>query len=259
MSDDDLIGMAPVVGLNALQLNELDDVERDVAGASSDVQRDFRSEVRATHEAMAAMSAATAVAPPAALRERILAAAHAETTWIRAEPPAGAEMPSTTDETYTATVHQIHARRRRATIAATLAAAVVAIAIGAVGWIIGASSGPSSTSPTADQVFAAKDVRSSSGAVATGTATVTYSHNADAGVLVMNDVPPPKPGTVYQMWLTTPNGMTSAGTMTDKDVAPSTTAVIPGMGDASALSFTVEPPGGSAQPTGAVVASLPLR
>ncbi len=140
------------------------------------------------------------------------------------------------------------------------AAAIVAVAIGAVGWVVGAnlSSDNEPQQTTAQQVFDAKDIRTSSGSVATGRATVAYSESADAGVLVMNDVPPPKSGTVYQMWLVGPEGATSAGTMTDKDVAPSTTAVIPHIGNAKSLAFTVEPPGGSTTPTSSFVAELPL-
>ncbi|SKZ94058.1 disfunctional anti-sigma-K factor [Mycobacteroides abscessus subsp. abscessus] len=136
----------------------------------------------------------------------------------------------------------------------------MAVAIGAVGWVVGAnlSSDNEPQQTTAQQVFDAKDIRTSSGSVATGRATVAYSESADAGVLVMNDVPPPKSGTVYQMWLVGPEGATSAGTMTDKDVAPSTTAVIPHIGNAKSLAFTVEPPGGSTTPTSSFVAELPL-
>jgi anti-sigma-K factor RskA len=41
-------------------------------------------------------------------------------------------------------------------------------------------------------------------------------------------------------------------------VAPSTTAVLPDLGNSKALKFTVEPGSGSTQPTGQVVAELPL-
>ena len=55
---------------------------------------------------------------------------------------------------------------------------------------------------TAEQIFAAPDVRTVSGEIPTGgTATVVFSHDRNAGVLVMNNVPPPTEGTVYQMWL----------------------------------------------------------
>jgi anti-sigma-K factor RskA len=77
-------------------------------------------------------------------------------------------------------------------------------------------------------------------------------------VLVMNDVPPPAPGTVYQMWLVSPSGDSSAGTMDAKAVAPSTTAVLENLGNSTKLKFTVEPGTGSTQPTGAVIAELPL-
>ena len=53
---------------------------------------------------------------------------------------------------------------------------------------------------------------------------------SNAGVLVMNNVPPPSQGTVYQMWLLGANGPTSAGTMDTAAVAPSTTATLPNLG-----------------------------
>ncbi|MGV9711573.1 anti-sigma factor [Gordonia sp. NPDC003424] len=250
--DDELLDIAAAVGLDAVHGAELDDVHRALDSAPDEVRAEFEQQVQATREAMARVSDVTATAPPATLRERVMAAAHDESSSDTATPVPGAELPDTG-----ATVTPIHTRRRR--IAYLAAAVVAAIAIGALGWVIGASSNSGETQPpTAEQVFSAKDVRTASGDVATGHATVTYSPSEDAGVLVMNDVPPPKPGTVYQMWLSGPDGMTSAGTMSQADVAPSTTAVINGLHDATALAFTVEPPGGSAQPTGPVVAELPL-
>ena len=81
-------------------------------------------------------------------------------------------------------------------------------------------------------MFAADDVRTVSGAMpAGGTATVVYSREKNAGVLVMNNVPPPSSGTVYQMWLMGDNGAKLAGTMDAKAVAPSTTAVIREIGN----------------------------
>jgi anti-sigma-K factor RskA len=60
------------------------------------------------------------------------------------------------------------------------------------------------------------------------------------------------------MWLISDKGPESAGTMDAKAVAPSTTAVLPDLGSSKALAFTVEPPGGSAQPTSPVFAELAL-
>ena len=46
--------------------------------------------------------------------------------------------------------------------------------------------------------------------------------------------------------------------MDAKAVAPSTTAVLPDLGDSQTLAFTVEPGSGSAEPTGPAFAELPL-
>jgi anti-sigma-K factor RskA len=118
---------------------------------------------------------------------------------------------------------------------------------------------PAPSPSMAEQVFAAPDVRTVSGQIPTGgTATVMFSRDRNAAVLVMNNVAPPAPGTVYQMWLIGDKGPESAGMMDAKAVAPSTTAVLPNLGDSHMLAFTVEPPGGSAQPTSQPFAKLSL-
>jgi anti-sigma-K factor RskA len=60
------------------------------------------------------------------------------------------------------------------------------------------------------------------------------------------------------MWLIGDRGPQSAGTMDAKAVAPSTTAVLPDLGDSQTLAFTVEPGGGSVMPTSPAFAELPL-
>ncbi len=230
----DLMALATPYALHALTESEHADVERQLAAAPPEVAEAFAAEVRAVHETMALVSAATAVEPPAPLRDRLLATV--------ADDP----------------VRQLSSKRAnrwRTTILA--AAAILAIGLGALG--VGYVLRPAPTTSTAEQVFAAPDVRTVSGDIpGGGTATLVFSHEKDAGVLVMNNVPPPKPGTVYQMWLVGDNGPQSAGTMDDKAVAPSTTAVLPDLGDSQTLAFTVEPGGGSAMPTSPVFAQLPL-
>ena len=85
-----------------------------------------------------------------------------------------------------------------------------------------------------------------------------FSRDRNAGVLVMNNVPPPSPGTVYQMWLIDAKGPTSAGTMDTAAVAPSTKATLDHLGASTTLAFTVEPGTGSPQPTGKILAALQL-
>ncbi len=230
----DLIALATPYALHAMTDAELADVERQVAASPPDVAAAFAAEVRAVHETMAVMSAATAVEPPAPLRDRLLATV--------ADDPVRQLQPKP-------------AKRWRTTILAS--AAALAIGLGALG--LGLSLRPPPPTSTAEQVFAAPDVRTVSGPIPTGgTATLVFSHEKDAGVLVMNNVAPPQPGTVYQMWLLGEGSPKSAGTMDAKAVAPSTTAVLPDLGTSRSLAFTVEPGSGSAQPTSAPFAELPL-
>ena len=230
-TDPDLIALATPYALHAVPETELADIERRVSSAPPDVAQAFDDEVRAVRETMAAVSAATAVEPPHQLRDRLL-------TEVSSDP-----------------VRVLRPKRWHTIVLA--AAAALVIGLGALG--VGMALRPTPSPSTAEQVFAAPDVRTVSGPIPSGgTATVVFSREKKAGVLVMNNVAPPRPGTVYQMWLIDAKGPHSAGTMDAKNVAPSTTAVLPDLGDSQTLAFTVEPPGGSAQPTSAPFAKLPL-
>jgi anti-sigma-K factor RskA len=220
--------------LHAVPEAELADIERRVAAEPPAVAQAFDDEVRAVRETMAVVSAATAVEPPDQLRDRLL-------TEVSSDP-----------------VRALRPRIKRWQAAVLAAAAALVIGLGALGLGMALRPAPSPPS-TAEQVFAAPDVRTVTGQIPTGgTATVVFSREKNAGVLVMNNVAPPAPGTVYQMWLIGDKGPESAGTMDAKAVAPSTTAVLPDLGSSKALAFTVEPPGGSAQPTSPVFAELRL-
>lgn len=233
-STPDLIALATPYALHATTDSDRAEIERQLADAPPEVAAAFFAEVRAVHETMAFISAATAVEPPPTMRDRLLATV--------ADDPVR-QLPTR------------RANRWRTTILA--AAAVLAIGLGALG--VGIAMRPAPTTSTAEQIFAAPDVRTVFGEIpGGGTATLVFSHEKDAGVLVMNNVPPPKAGTVYQMWLVGDKGPQSAGTMDAEAVAPSTTAVLPDLGDSQTLAFTVEPGGGSVMPTSPAFAELPL-
>lgn len=235
--DNDLIDLATPYALHAVSDAERDDIEARVAAARPYTADTFFDEVRAIREAMSTVTAITALDPPPELRERILAAVASDNVTA---------LPSRSKE---------HSRQR----GLFAVAAALLIGLGAVG--IGIAIRPSSAPPvsTAQEIFTAPDVRTITGEIPTGgQATLVFSHDRNAGVLVMNNVAPPTAGTVYQMWLVNDKGVTSAGVMDAKAVAPSTTAVLPDLGDSTALAFTVEPGSGSTQPTGQVFAKLPI-
>ncbi|PRC45328.1 anti-sigma factor [Mycobacterium sp. ITM-2017-0098] len=239
-ADDDLLSFATVYALHALTEPEAADVDRRLGEAPAEVAEAFADEVRAVRETMAVIASATAVEPPAQLRTDLL-------RQIVDDPIRTLPVRAPTAQP----------RSRRWSAAVLAGAAAVVIGLAAVG--VGIALRPAQTPSTAEQIFAAPDVRTVSGEIpGGGTATVVFSRAKNAGVLVMNNVAPPEQGSVYQMWLVGADGPHSAGTMDAEAVAPSTTAVLPDLGASQTLAFTVEPPGGSTQPTSPVFAELPL-
>ncbi|BBX57166.1 Anti-sigma-K factor RskA [Mycobacterium shottsii] len=228
-TDFQLLELATPYALDAVSDEERLDIERRLGAAPAPVAAAFDEEVRSVRETMSVVSAATAAQPPPELRQALLAAA---------EPAQSRRQP----------------RWRTAVFAS---AAAISVGLGAFG--LGVLTRPSASPTVAEQVLAAPDVQTVSGRLGGGTATVMFSRDRNAGVLVMNNVPPPSPGTVYQMWLVDAKGPTSAGTMRPTAVTPSTKATLTDLGDSTTLAFTVEPGTGSTKPTGTVLAELPLR
>ena len=226
-TDFELLELATPYALNAISDTEHAAIDRQLAAAPAAIAAAFHDEVRAVRETMALVSATTAAEPPARLRTAVLTAVQPE-------------------------------MERRSRWRTALLAAAAAIVVGLAAFGAGIALRPTSTPTTAEQIMAAPDVRTVSRQLAGGLATVVYSRDRNAGVLVMNNVPPPSQGTVYQMWLLSDKGPQSAGTMNTAAVTPSTTHMLGGLGNSSVLAFTVEPGNGSPQPTGKIFAELPL-
>ena len=223
----ELLELATPYALNAISDSERAAIDRQLAAAPTTVADAFGDEVRAVRETLALISAATAAEPPDRLRAAVLAGAQADT-----------------------------ARRSRWRTAVLAAAAAIVVALAAFG--AGIALRPPPAPATAEQIMAAPDVRSVSADLAGGKATVVFSRDMNAGMLVMNNVPPPSLGTVYEMWLVGDKGPVSAGTMDTTAVTPSTTHMFTDLGHSSVLAFTVEPGNGSPQPTGKIFAKLSL-
>jgi Anti-sigma-K factor rskA len=226
-TDFELLELATPYGLHAVSEAERAEIDRRVAAAPSAVAAAFADEVRAVRDTMAVLSAATTAEPPAQLRAAVLAAVKPE-------------------------------KRRQSSWRTRAFASAAAVAIGLASFGLGVMTRPHPTPTVAEQVMSARDMKSVSRPLATGTATVMFSLDRNAGVLVMNNVPPPSPGTVYQMWLIGAKGPRSAGTMGAAAVQPTTMATLDNIDTCRMLAFTVEPGSGSAQPTTPILAELPL-
>lgn len=241
---DHLLDDAAVYALDACDPHDRAAVRRARAHADPADRELFDTAVAEHRETLSRIAVADAVpAPPGLLT----------TIWDRID---GAPTPGA--QTDGAAVTALADRRGRWTagLAAAAAAAVLVVGGFAVGTLVSGDQPAPLTGSSA--VVDAPDVRTTVAEVAGGSATVLYSRQADAAVLVMNDIPAPAEGTVYQLWLLGPDDPAQAvGMMGPDDVAPSTQALVDRVDTATALGISVEPPGGSPAPSD-LVAQIPL-
>jgi hypothetical protein len=223
----ELLELATPYALHAISDAERAAVDRQLGAAATPVANAFSAEVSAIRETMALVSAVTAIEPPAQLRAAVLAAAQSE-------------------------------RPRQLRWRALALAAAAAIIVGLAAFGVGVALRPAPSPNMTEQIMAAPDKRTVSGHLGSGTATVVFSRDMNAGVLTLNNVPPPSQGTVYEMWLIDDKGPAAAGTMDTASVTPTTTHLLHNIGRSGMLAFTVEPGTGSTKPTGSILAKLPL-
>lgn len=228
-TDTPLLELATAYALDAVSDSEREDIERRVAAAPASVAEAFYAEVQAVREAMAALSETTRLEPAPTLRARVL---------------GEVIEPARPRKTYWRT-------------AVLVAAAAVIAAVIATG--VTMTLRPMPPASTTESVLSAPDLRTAAAQLPDGgTVTLLSSQQRNAAVVVMNDVPPPRSGTVYEMWLIDATGPRPAGIMNPETVKPSVTAVIGDLGHSTALALTNEPGRGSSQPTTTPFLKLPL-
>jgi anti-sigma-K factor RskA len=141
------------------------------------------------------------------------------------------------------------ARWRRPT--GILAAAAAAIALFVGGVVAGGTihhSDPTQTPLT--QVIAAPDARQASAPIGNRGGSVSVVRSAELGtsVAVFRDVPPAPSGKTYELWYIRDGAATAAGTV-DPSSAVTTKALTGTFRAGDTIALTVEPAGGSKQPT----------
>jgi anti-sigma-K factor RskA len=228
--------------------------ERHLAGCDS-----CRQEVRGLREATAALAAATAVRPPAELRDAVLGTAGQ----TRQLPPPAAPAP----------VAWVPARDQRgprgrprlvavAAVALAGALAVMAVVAGAVTYgMQGRLDQAQRRDHTVAAVLSASDAKMMSAHVSTGgIATVVMSHRERALVFTAADLQVLPPGESYELWLIGPAGTRPVG-MVDASARGRMAGpmVVSGLATGDSVGMTVEPAGGSPRPTSRPVLLISLR
>lgn len=107
------------------------------------------------------------------------------------------------------------------------------------------------------QALAASALTVADSAPVAGGGQLTMANAGNLAVVSARDLPPLDAGKVYQLWLVGPAGTRSAGLMAG--ASRSTDWIVGNVGEAEKVALTVEPAGGSPQPTTDPVGALALK
>jgi anti-sigma-K factor RskA len=195
-----------------------------------------REEVRELRAAAARMGAAEALEPPPALKARVLAAADQ----MPQLPPRVTRLES------------VRQRRWSAKLAAAAAAVILAVSGGVA--VFEAQRGDDQ-SPVVAQVFQADDARTKTVQTDHGTVTVATSPRQGRMAVRTDGLRALSGKRVYQLWAVHGGTPTSAGVI--KDLEAGAAMAMPSEG--TTVAITVEPEGGSEQPTSAPFVSVDPR
>ncbi|ATW47665.1 anti-sigma factor [Streptomyces peucetius] len=247
MNTGDLHLLTGAYVLHALSPEEHAEFERHLPGCPSCSQ-----EIRELAETAGKLASAVAVAPPEALKLQVMARISAE----RQEPP---RVPRQS--------RRGGSRAGRALSRFALAASVAAAATfgGVALWQRQEAQDARDVAERAQtqaeglaSVLAAPDAKVTSGRLADGaTATVVVSRSRDKAAFLASGMPEPPAGKVYQLWFADGDVMRPAGLM---DPSDSTSALLMDgpVDGASGMGITIEPAGGSPNPTSEPLALMKL-
>ena len=218
-------------------LDALDPDERDRFEAHLDQCVDCQVEIAGFMATAVRLGDAVSHTPPPALRDRLLA----EISTTPQQRPI---------------VSSLAERRtlRRTLPRLAVAAAFLIGAVGTGGYVVERQNATQEHDQNVaiSSVLSADDVSSQAKSFSAGGSVKLYSSaSADSAVIIAKDLPKPADGKVYQVWMIDSAGPTSQGTFHTNGQM-----IMKGVAGADRVAVTVEPEGGSKQPTSAPVATI---
>ncbi len=260
MNDESIHDLAAAYALDAVDESERAAFEEHLAGCA-----ECRASVAELGDTAALLAATTQIEPPAALREQTLARV-AGTSRQTEQPAPGIPEGGRRRESETVSdLSSARHRRSRSRSSQWLAAAgaAAAVVVGTVvawqqPWADQLSGRPTVQLSATQQVLTADDAERFVEQVDGATVTVVRSAGLDQAVIVTEAMPPPPQDRVYQLWYFDEQGQpVGAGLMPEDADDGQNTVLLEGQAaTAQGAGVTVEPEGGSEQPTSEPVVAI---
>jgi anti-sigma-K factor RskA len=235
--------------LNALAgayaLDALDDEERIIFEEHLDGCAECAEEVRGMQLAAAELSRTTEAVPPPQLRSDVLASI----ARVRPLPPAVDNVVA---------LHRARAARSVWQVAAA-ACALIAILVSAWGYSQHRAANRSASASALNSVLMAPDLQATTTALRQGNGTIVYSKAEHKVILIGHGLPAPGGDKTYQLWmLPVTGGPISGGTFKPNSAGDVELPVSGDLTGVGKMAISIEPAGGSREPTTDTVQLLNL-
>jgi len=259
----DLHLLTGAYAVDALEPAEHDAFERHLASCGS-----CATETRGLAETAARLGYGVTLPPPEAMRQRVLEA----TYQIRQLPPVTSPLSHRQHDRprYLERLGklirsgqgqgrgQLRLPRLGIAIAAGMAVASL-VAVIVLGTAQIRATHQLNTAQSVAAVLSASDVHSATSAAdGGGSVTVILSRSLHEAVVTTADMRPLPSSEVYQLWLMGPGGTRSAGLISGLPTSGAAPLLASGIATGDRFGITVEPAGGTSQPTTSPVAVVPL-
>ena len=242
----DLHLLTGAYAVDALTDDELSEFEQHLAKCPS-----CADEVRGLQETAGRLGMASAIAPPPAMRARVLEA----TGRVRQLPPSGVRV---LPAGHRRPLKRLRRLSRPVALAA-MAAAIVVLAVLQLDTRHQLQQAQAGNRAIAS-VLAAGDAQIELGSSSVGgTVTAVVSRQDHAAVVTAADLPAPADDRVYQLWVIKGPVKRSAGLLPGSDSGATSSVLADDVQPGDQLAITVEPAGGSTQPTTTPIVDLNTR
>lgn len=244
----------------AYVLDALTDAEREQFEHHLNDCADCQADVASLREPVAQLASAVAVAPPPQLRSNVLQAISGVRPLPPLNPNVDVALPLAESDVEPAPVDLRDVRRAKRSRRLLAAVAAAVVAIGVVIWSPWSSpNGDDAPQLTAtEQVLNASDAREYQQVIGGSTMTITVSESEGKAVLTAENMDPAPDGQDYQAWFMNSDGVVDAGVMPTPEDGKVQVLLEGDARDYDAVAVSVEPAGGSAQPTSLPVVKIPF-